>query len=55
MGCIVDLGDVVIDCARLATGSSVWDVCCGRGMWEGGGGGWADGRAVDWGRIIGRM
>ena len=51
MGCIVDLGDVVIDCARLATGSSVWDVCCGRGM---GGGGGADGRAVDGGRIIGR-
>ena len=51
MGCIVDLGDVVIDCARLATGSSVWecvvDVVCG-----GGGGG--DGRAVDWGGIIGR-
>ena len=30
---------MVIDCARLATGSSVRDVCCGRGMWGGGGGG----------------
>ena len=50
MGCIVDLGDVVIDCARLATGSSVWDVCCGRGM--GGGGGLMEGRWIGGGLLV---
>ena len=52
MGCIVDLGDVVIDCARLATGSSVWDVCCGRGMWGGGGGGLMEGRWIGGGLLV---
>ena len=53
MGCIADLGDVVIYCARLATGSSVWDVCCGRGMLGGGGGGGGGRRGLMEGRWIG--